>query len=198
MVLELLVIFLYNSEMIEIKILTRFDPARFDQLSSGYTSTEKFVVSKSESSDDTTISIQRRRLELPYIKKWDPDPDLQTHYTEIIQQGHSLGLYAGEELVGIAIAEKRDWNSQLWVWEFHIAPDYRGQGHGRHLMDALAEIGKRADCRALVCETQNTNAPAIDFYRRVGFEIGAVDLSYYTNQDPEEFEVALFMKRYLE
>ena len=51
-------------------------------------------------------------------------------------------------------------------------------------MEALAEIGKLAGCRVIVCETQNTNAPAIDFYRRVGFEIGAVDLSYYTNKDP--------------
>jgi hypothetical protein len=31
----------------------------------------------------------------------------------------------------------------------------------------------------------------------MGFEIDALDLSYYTNQDVEEGEVAIFMKRKL-
>jgi ribosomal protein S18 acetylase RimI-like enzyme len=49
-----------------------------------------------------------------------------------------------------------------------------------------------------VCETQDTNQPAIAFYRAVGFEIEAVDLSYYTNHDLAGGEVAIFMKRKLE
>jgi ribosomal protein S18 acetylase RimI-like enzyme len=49
----------------------------------------------------------------------------------------------------------------------------------------------------MVCETQNTNVPAITFYRRVGYEIDGVDLSYYTNRDMTDFEVAIFMKRKL-
>jgi hypothetical protein len=32
----------------------------------------------------------------------------------------------------------------------------------------------------------------------VGFEVGAVDLSYYTNRDTTDFEVAVFMKRFIE
>jgi ribosomal protein S18 acetylase RimI-like enzyme len=47
-------------------------------------------------------------------------------------------------------------------------------------------------------ETQNTNLPAIRFYRAVGFEIEAVDLSYYTNHDTLDGEVAIFMKRKVE
>ena len=136
-------------------------------------------------------------LEQPYIKRREDDPDLEAHYAEVIQQGHSLGLFSGEKLIGIAIAEKRDWNRQLWVWEFHIDPTHQEKGHGRRLMDALADVGKQSGCRAMVCETQNTNVPAIDFYRRVGFEVGAIDLSYYTNNDLEDFEVAVFMKRHL-
>jgi ribosomal protein S18 acetylase RimI-like enzyme len=46
----------------------------------------------------------------------------------------------------------------------------------------------------MVCETQNTNAPAIAFYRRVGFELDGIDLSYYSNEDVTQGEVALFMK----
>ena len=49
-----------------------------------------------------------------------------------------------------------------------------------------------------MCETQTTNVPAIDFYRSVGFEVGGIDLSYYSNDDVQAGEVALFLKRKLE
>lgn len=50
---------------------------------------------------------------------------------------------------------------------------------------------------AINLETQNTNVNAIRFYRRSGFEIEGIDLSYYTNDDVEGGEVAIFMKRKL-
>jgi ribosomal protein S18 acetylase RimI-like enzyme len=62
-------------------------------------------------------------------------------------------------------------------------------------MQLVCATAKRAGCRVVVCETQNTNVPAIDFYRKVGFEIGGIDLSYYSNEDVENGEVAIFMKR---
>jgi ribosomal protein S18 acetylase RimI-like enzyme len=49
----------------------------------------------------------------------------------------------------------------------------------------------------MVAETQTTNVPAICFYRQAGFEFGGIDLSYYTNRDRIDGEVALFMKRKL-
>ena len=67
-----------------------------------------------------------------------------------------------------------------------------------HNLKDLEKIGKENGCRVMVCETQNTNVPAIRFYRNIGFEVGAVDLSYYTNNDLTEFEVAVFMKRFIE
>jgi ribosomal protein S18 acetylase RimI-like enzyme len=100
-------------------------------------------------------------------------------------------------MIAIAIAEARRWNRTLWVWEFHVAPDYHYQGIGRQLMEALAEKARSADLRVMVCETQNTNVPAISFYRQVGFSIEGIDLSYYTNHDLTAGEVAIFMKRKL-
>jgi ribosomal protein S18 acetylase RimI-like enzyme len=101
-------------------------------------------------------------------------------------------------MVGIAIAEKVDWNRSLWVWEFGVAETHRRRGIGRRLMEALADEAKEAGLRIMVCETQNTNVPAIAFYRKVGFEIEGIDLSYYSNSDMTEGEVAIFVKRKLE
>ena len=65
-------------------------------------------------------------------------------------------------------------------------------------MEAMADKAKEAGMRVIVCETQNYNVPAIEFYRKVGFEIEGIDLSYYSNRDMTEGEVAIFMKRKLE
>jgi ribosomal protein S18 acetylase RimI-like enzyme len=43
----------------------------------------------------------------------------------------------------------------------------------------------------ILCETQTTNVPAIDFYRRVGFKLEGIDLSYYSNEDWPDGEVAV-------
>lgn len=99
--------------------------------------------------------------------------------------------------MGIAIAEARRWNSSLWIWEFYIAADCRRMGAGRDLMESLADLARQAGLRVMTAETQSTNVPAINFYRALGFEIDAIDCSYYTNQDIAAGEVALFMKRKL-
>ena len=49
----------------------------------------------------------------------------------------------------------------------------------------------RTGMRVIVCETQNTNVPAIRFYQRMGFTLDGIDLSFYETID----EVAFFMKR---
>jgi ribosomal protein S18 acetylase RimI-like enzyme len=182
----------------EIKPLTAFNTERFNQIASGYTSDRVYRVVKRESPDDSAISFTWENLPEPYIKTWDHDPEMVERYTRFVRRGFSRGLYLDDALVGIAIAENRTWNRELWIWEFHIDAAFQGQGYGHILMNAMAEVGKQAGCRALVCECQNTNAPAINFYRQAGFEIGAVDLSHYTNRDVTDFEVAIFMKHYLE
>jgi ribosomal protein S18 acetylase RimI-like enzyme len=184
--------------MTEIRPLTGLDAPRFHELSAGYTSPAVYQVSKSESDVETTFSLKLQELETPYKKHWKPDSETDTRYRRVIDQGASLGVYDRDKLIGIAIAEKQAWNRTLWIWEFHIDQNHRGRGLGRQLMDQLAELGKKIGCRVMVCETQNTNVPAIRFYRRVGFEIGAIDLSYYTNKDVTDFEVAVFMKRFID
>ena len=184
--------------MIEIRPLAQLDTSRFHELSAGYTSSSVYHVDKSESDAQTTLSLHLQELESPYEKLWEPDTHTDTRYRQVIQQGLSLGVYDGDRLVGIAIAEKQAWNRTLWVWEFHIDSDHRGRGLGRELMEKLAAVGKKVGCRVMVCETQNTNVPAIRFYRKVGFEVGAIDLSYYTNKDMTDFEVAVFMKRFID
>ncbi len=78
-----------------------------------------------------------------------------------------------------------------------MAEGFRGQGIGKNLMEQAVSLARSAGLRIVVCETQNTNVPAILAYRALGFRVEGVDISYYTNQDYPDGEVALFMKRRL-
>jgi len=184
--------------MIKIKSLTEFDPTRLREVISGYTSPAIYQVTKSEDEERTVISITLKNLDRPYVKQWETTDEEIAYYRKLIGEGLSLGAYADDDLVGVAIVEKKSWNRTFLIWEFHVHPSYQSKRIGRQMMEKLVKIGRRAGCRVMVCETQNTNVPAIRFYRKLGFEVGAVDLSYYTNNDMTDFEVAVFMKRYLE
>jgi ribosomal protein S18 acetylase RimI-like enzyme len=157
-----------------------------------------YVVQKTESEMNTGISLEWVDLEKPYVKRWETDQRELARLQAAVLEGFSWAAYDGELVVALAIAEPRRWNRSLWVWDLHVAETHRRQGIGRRLIETLADCANQAGFRVLVCETQNTNAPAIAFYRQVGFEIDGIDLSYYTNADMTDGEVAIFMKRKLE
>ena len=183
---------------IEIRPLRSPDVAELLPLISGYVSPAKYVVSKRETPALMTIELRLVELEQPYRKPPDlVDEAEAARYASVAAAGFSWAAYAGDQPVGLALAEPRDWNRSLWVHEFRIADGWRGQGLGRRLMLTLFEQAQTAGLRIVVCETQNTNVPAIRFYRALGFVLDAVDLSLYTNADVEQGEVAIFMKRRL-
>lgn len=181
--------------MIKINKLTQFNNQRYRELTAGYSSPAKYVVTKTETESVTWITLTLQPLDPPYLKRFGRDDHLEEHMEEVLKQGLSLGAYDGSKLIGIAITEKREWNKTFWIWDFHIDSDYQGKGVGSKLMNALSKKAKGSGSRVMVCETQNTNVPAIQFYRKMGFEIDGIDLSYYTNKDVEGGEVAIFMKK---
>jgi GNAT superfamily N-acetyltransferase len=182
---------------IEFRPLGPIDAEALAILEAGYVSTAKYHVSKTETPELTTITLELTPLPKPYVKHWAYDAEETARFMALRSNSFSFGAYAGPELAGLTIAEPQAWNRVPWVWEFHVAESHRGQGIGRRLMNHLAENASAAGLRALVCETQNTNVRAVNFYRRAGFTLEGVDLSYYTNDDVTQGEVALFMKRKL-
>ena len=184
--------------MIIIRPLMNFEPERFRIVASGYTTTEIFRVTHADSASQTTFSLDLETLPQPGEFRFPYSLEDLERYGQVVHGPFCLGAYDEDLLVGIALAETQEWNQTLWVWEFHVAEAYRGQGIGRNLMDQLARLATEAGLRAIICETQNTNVPAIRFYRAVGFGVEGVDVSYYTNEDMlPGHTVAVFMKRRL-
>lgn len=181
--------------MIEIKPLASVDAESLKSVITGYTTDAKYNVVKTETPEHTSITLDLVSLPSPSVKTYDHlDEDTLEHYNSVASKGWTYGAFEGERLVGVAITEHHEWNKTLWVWDFHVSDAYRGRGVGRRLMEQLAERSKSAGIRAIVCETQTTNVPAIRFYRSVGFQLDGVDVSYYTNQDYPDGEIAVFMK----
>lgn len=183
--------------MVQIKELKTLDIEKLKSTATGYTSEFVYNISKEESAQKIAFTLIRKKLQSPFIKKDMLDEGLLEHYEQIISNGFCYGVYTKNEMIGIALAEKEDWNNSLWIWEFHIAKKYRGKGLGTKLMNKIEEIAKDNHLRIMICETQNTNVRAIDFYRKIGFEVESIDLSYYSNQDVDKGEIAIFMKKKL-
>jgi streptothricin acetyltransferase len=184
--------------MYRYKKLERFEPDILVPLQTGYSSDERYRVSRSETEARTEIVLELVHLDTPYNKTWKCTEEDIEKYHQVISLGNSYAVYHETNLIAVALAESRYWNRTLWIWEFHVSRAYQRQGIGKKLMNIMADEARNLHLRTMLVETQNTNLPAIRFYRAVGFTIEAIDLSYYTNNDIEDFEVAIFMKRKIE
>lgn len=180
-----------------IRKLTQIFPADLQRLICGYTAQARYAVQREVRADGISIHLTLQPLTQPYLKEsYLPDAATQADYLRLPELGFSFGAFnAADECIGLALAEPHFWNRSLWVHELHVDRVYRRQGVARALVMALNAQAFANHLRVLVCETQNTNADAIQFYLRTGFTIEGIDLSYYSNEDFPDGEVAVFMKR---
>ncbi len=161
----------------------------------GYTAEDRYVLETAEERDRFAFTLRRVRRPTPFRKRFRHDADDARRYREVVRLGWSVGAYDRERLVGLALAEPRPWNRSVWVWELAVARPFRRRGIATALVHELSCRAAAEGYRTIVCETQSTNMPAIDFYLRTGFRLEGMDRSYYTNEDVRKGEVALFMKR---
>lgn len=182
--------------LIHVRPIAQLNTHDLHRLVTGYTTDYKYQVSKRESDEQFVLALELVPLSQPYHKRYDHlDAETLKLYRQVLASGFSFGAYIGEECIGITLAELRYWNKSLWVWELHVAESHRRRRIGQQLIDTLAEKARAVGLRALICETQNTNIPAIRFYQKMGFHIEGIDLSYYSNDDFPDGEIAIFMKK---
>jgi ribosomal protein S18 acetylase RimI-like enzyme len=133
----------------------------------------------------------------PYIRQYRfGEEDFRDHL-RLLGYGYSLGAFDESVLVGVILAEPQAWNRSMWIREFHVAVTHQRRGIGRELLTEVVTRSQQDGFRTIVCETQTTNTRAIAFYRRLGFTLEGVDVSFYTNQDYPDGEIAVFMKKRL-
>lgn len=194
----------------------------------------------------TSVSLFLALEELPTPKfvlhdSYLSEEDVE-RYTSYLADGLCVGAKSSsssgsEELVGFLFANFSTWNKTIHVWELQVARSvepnwnhvstalmslncrsHRGNNIGRKMMTWLEEnaVNRFPSARALVCETQSINVPAISFYLKTGFTFDGIDISvrtefrtlslvasltsgkqFYENDDIEKDNVAIFMKKRL-
>ena len=79
-----------------------------------------------------------------------------------------------------------------------IDPDFKRQGHGTALLNHLIEELRKRDIGEILLEVRAGNKPAIQFYKRQGFEEISVRKNYYTknskNQSHREDGIIMSIK----
>ena len=183
--------------MIETRCLAKLSPTDLKRVGSGYSSDSKYLVVYTEKEGCVSFDLRLVPLDKPYVKRFNYDDEILQRYNTVLDDNYSFGAYDGNLLVGIIVAEPCQWNRSLLVWEFHVAEAYRNQGIGKRLMECIVERAKSGGFRIIVCETQNTNTNAIGVYHKLGFRVEGIDISFYSNHDYPDGEIAIFMKRRL-
>lgn len=103
----------------------------------------------------------------------------------------------GKTIVGFAAAKFEEWNKRTVLTEIFVAPENRGKEIGRALIDMVVEYAKTTRARCLWLETQNVNYPAIQFYRKLGFEFCGFDSALYNPADVSSGETAFYFRKEL-
>jgi GNAT superfamily N-acetyltransferase len=72
---------------------------------------------------------------------------------------------------------------QAILWDLRVAPDQRGRGTGRALVEAACGWARERGCVAMLVETQDINVAACRFYAAVGFRLDRIVPDAYPGLD---------------
>lgn len=98
---------------------------------------------------------------------------------------------AGSHIVGVVAMVVSQWNFRPGLAYLRVAPVWRRRGVATALVEAVLEAARDSGARGLWLETTNVNIPAINLYRKMGFELCGLDRSLYMRWGLDG-EVALY------
>jgi ribosomal protein S18 acetylase RimI-like enzyme len=86
-----------------------------------------------------------------------------------------LGAFVDGDLVGlVTVAPESGWSDHVADFRLVVAPEARGQGVGRALVEAGIGLGSDLGIRKLTVEVMATRAGPIEMFEAFGFEREAV------------------------
>jgi GNAT superfamily N-acetyltransferase len=112
-------------------------------------------------------------------RDFQPDPDAQRRGLELFlrapERAVLMTVWCEEAgVIGMASAQLVISTARgalsAWVEDVIVRPEYRGQGLGRRLLAAVREWAEERGARRLQLLADRDNAPALEFYRRLGWQ----------------------------
>jgi aminoglycoside 6'-N-acetyltransferase I len=94
------------------------------------------------------------------------------YLTEYTERGRFVGfvLTEGENIVGAMLGHSKTWwtNDLLYVDELFVAPESRGKGYGKQLLDHAEEYARNEGYEVITLMT-NKHMPAFQFYNHIDY-----------------------------
>ncbi|MGY4393547.1 GNAT family N-acetyltransferase [Streptomyces sp. TE12347] len=173
------------------------DAGAIEALDSSFTTATVFEVSEPGPGDGFGFLLREVPVDPPVRKEFPPEE----HDEQVFGGGKDSGADArtfvaldGELLCGYAAVGYAPWNRRLTIEDIEVAPDHRGRGIGRGLMECAELFARERGARHLWLEVSSVNAPAVRAYRRMGFTFCGLDTVLYEGT-PAAGERALYMSR---
>ncbi len=136
---------------------------------------------------DALVDFSEEAVAQPYVKDYDAidgGPHTWSRRFDVSQWILLLCRAEGRAVGGAAIALA----DVATLWDIRVAPDCRGQGIGRALLEVAATQSLARGRREMHVETQNINVPACRFYESIGFQLRTVREDVYPDC-PGEMEL---------
>eukprot|EP00009_Paramoeba_aestuarina_P002668 CAMPEP_0201513406 /NCGR_PEP_ID=MMETSP0161_2-20130828/5464_1 /ASSEMBLY_ACC=CAM_ASM_000251 /TAXON_ID=180227 /ORGANISM="Neoparamoeba aestuarina, Strain SoJaBio B1-5/56/2" /LENGTH=154 /DNA_ID=CAMNT_0047909597 /DNA_START=51 /DNA_END=511 /DNA_ORIENTATION=+ len=113
----------------------------------------------------------------------------QPFYDEVLKHPEltRLAFYNGDHMAGAVSCKEvtEDGVKKLYIMTLGVLSAYRERGIGKALVDFVLDLCKtRPDVKQVYLHVQTNNEVAINFYRKLGFEIGNIIEDYYKNVEP--------------
>ncbi len=156
-----------------------------------YTSTHHYKAELSETENGFSFIFKKELL--PETLERDCYDTLFQPYWKNVSAYGVFEDKEGVEPIAVLELAREEWNDRLIITQLLVKPEHRGRGIGRMLIDKTVQIAKREDRRLITLETQTCNVPAIDFYKKCGFNFAGTNLHFYSNDDISENEVMIEM-----
>ena len=181
-----------------IRPLTETDIPRLREINPTFTAHSRLHVERRGDDPFAGWHLREEPLEKPFYKgrAYDFDPIEQRNIRERLQKNTTcievLQDARQGRLVGILDMEEEPWRHAAWVWNLMLDVNARGQGWGRALVNRAIDWARGRHLRAVLLETQSNNTPACHFYAHMGFTLVGIHDWFYSNDDVQRHEVALF------
>jgi ribosomal protein S18 acetylase RimI-like enzyme len=135
------------------------------------------------------LELVERTLATPLVKRY-PIADVFAHWSS-----WDTGFVAVDgDIVGFAGVEYEHWHARLVLWHIYVAPERRGEGIGRALLERVEEHGREIGARRVWLETSNVNVPGIIAYNRMGYALCGADVTLY-EATPVASERAIYLSK---
>ncbi|WP_223702196.1 GNAT family N-acetyltransferase [Sutcliffiella deserti] len=98
-----------------------------------------------------------------------------------------------EEEAAVMVIQHMEWNNTLLIHDLYVDNRFKKNGIGSSLIEVAKKRAIELSVRAITLETQTSNYPAIQFYKKNGFELIGFNNISYSNEDVKKNEVRIEM-----